>query len=342
MVLNQVTWCFILTQKDLDMKQNDEPNIAQRKWPRWKLIILIQILLIMALLVTYCSKPQTPPVKTRYLRASSPTAFFKTNALSSATATPSPCPAMTAKQIYHYIAGTDPCPMPMSSSEVAAQLNDPYATSVLIPNVGGAEWPTDTTQIQQAIQKGDQTMQALNYLVGEGSQIPPALTTFTQGGQQVIGNQDLRYVLTWGSSGTTPVIFLSAAPAGIVGGTPPPFLQVISFDPKKNKYNYFQYVSDNDLGTGSDNTQTWSWAGDSSNARNVSTIGQGCFQCHLNGGLNMKELTVPWNNWHSSKATISAANIPPAVAQDPIYKSLTVADSLQTNFQGAMFKMTMK
>src|SRR6266404_4772478 len=139
MVLNQVTWCFILTQKDLDMKQNDEPNIAQRKWPRWKLIIPIQILLIMALLVTYCSKPQTPPVKTRYRRASSPTAFCKTNALSSATATPSPCPAMTAKQIYHYIAGTDPCPMPMSSSEVAAQLNDPYATSVLIPNVGGAE-----------------------------------------------------------------------------------------------------------------------------------------------------------------------------------------------------------
>jgi hypothetical protein len=248
---------------------------------------------------------------------------------------------MTAKQVYRFIAGVDPCPTPMSSQQISAELNDPYAATVLIPNVGGSGWPTDTVKIQQAIQSGNPSMQALNYMLGEGSQIPPSLTTYTVNGQQVIGNQDLRYVLTWGSSGATPLIFLSAAPAGVVGGTPPPFLQVISFDPQKKKYNYFQYVSDNDLGTGTDTTQTWSWAGDSSFARNPSTIGQGCFQCHLNGGLNMKELTKPWNNWQSSSATISAANIPPAVKQDPIYLILTAADTFQMNFQGAMFNLTM-
>src|SRR5205814_1154138 len=106
--------------------------------------------------------------------------------LAAATSYPSPCPAMTAKQIYRFIDGIDPCPTPMSSPEIATALKDPYATTVLISNVGGAGWPTDTVQIQNAIQSGDPSMEALNYLLGEGSQIPPALTTYTLNGQQVI------------------------------------------------------------------------------------------------------------------------------------------------------------
>lgn len=316
---------------------------------RWKSVgpLMIVSLLAMTLpLVGSCSKPETEKPKTElakkhYRRASGALALLGAAPPRALTAANSNCAPMTPKQIYRFIAGIDQCPTLMSSAQIQAELNDLYATTVLIPNVGGAGWPTDTIQIQQAIQKGDPTLSAQNYLVGEGGQIPPALTTFTFNGQKVIGNQDLRYVLTWGPSGATPVIFLSAAPAGVLGGTPPPFLQVIAFDPKKKKYNYYQYVSDNDLGTGTDTTRSWSWAGDSSNARNPQTVGQGCFQCHLNGGLNMKELTVPWNNWNSPSATISAANIPPAVAQDPIYQNLTGADRLQSNFQNAMFVLTM-
>lgn len=302
-----------------------------------------QMLLILAIALTclQCAPVQkTVPaqIKKNYRRAA-PQAEARNKGLA-ATAAPSPCAAMTAKQIYRFIAGQDPCPVAMSPSDISAELNDPYATTVLIPNVGGAGWPTDTVQISSAIQNGNTGIQQNNYMLGEGSQIPPTLTTFTHDGQQVIGNQDLRYVLTWGASGSTPTMFLSAAPAGVLGGTPPPFLQVIAFDPKKKLYNYFQYVSVGDLGLGSDTTQTWSWAGDSSYARKPNTVGNGCFDCHLNGGLNMKELTVPWNNWNSSATGISAANIPPAVAQDPIYKNLNIANQFQTNFQSAMFNFT--
>ena len=325
----------------------EEPRENEKNTsPRYRVFLGLVIVLaaISVSLVAWSCRTNIAPTKVKYRRSLGVMPAENGATLKPPTATEttaSPCPAMTAKQIYRFIAGVDPCPTQMSSSDIAAELNDPYATTVLVPNAGGAGWPADTVHIQQAIQTGNPTMQALNYLVGEGSQIPPALTTFTLNGKQVIGNQDLRYVLTWGPSGSSPVIFLSAAPAGVIGGTPPPFLQVISFDPKKKKYNYFQYVSVNDLLGNGDTTQTWSWAGDSSFARNPNTIGQGCFQCHLNGGLNMKELTVPWNNWHSPSATISAANIPPAVAQDLIYQSLTGADKLQTNFQSAMFTLTM-
>jgi hypothetical protein len=311
----------------------------ENKYPL-RLFFLVLILFAATFPLLHCtSRQQDSSVKIQYRRARNWVAP-KMKLSAAAAPSPSPCPAMTAKQLYRYIAGQDPCPIPLPSPEIAAELNDPYATSVLIPNVGGAGWPTDIAQIQQGIQQGASSLQQLSYLVGEGSQIPPSLTTFTLNGQKVIGNQDLRYVLTWGTSGSTPVIFLSALPTEVLFGTPPPFLQVISFDPQKKKYNYFQYVSTNDLGVGTDTTQTWSWAGDSSYARNPTTIGQGCFACHLNGGLNMKELTVPWNNWNAPGTTISTANIPPALAQDPIYKNLSGADTLQTNFQNAWFLQT--
>lgn len=310
-----------------------------------KLYLSFQLLLLLAIALTslHCTPVQNtttePYAKKSYRRVGPQLATARPAGFNAAPA--SQCAAMTSKQIYRYIAGQDPCPVAMPSPEITAELNDPYATTVLIPNVGGAGWPTDTVTIVAAIAKGNSGVQQTNYMLGEGSQIPPSLTTFTYKGQQAIGNQDLRYVLTWGPSGSSPTMFLSAAPAGVIGGTPPPFLQVIAFDPQKKLFNYFQYVSTNDLGVGSDNTQTWSWAGDSSYARKPNTVGNGCFDCHLNGGLNMKELTAPWNNWNSNFATISAANIPPAVAQDPIYTSLSSANQLQINFQSAMFNLTM-
>jgi hypothetical protein len=128
----------------------------------------------------------------------------------------------------------------------------------------------------------------------------------------------------------------------IPDGTPPPFLQVISFDPKKNGFNYYQFINNADVIDGGSNAdlRTWSWAGDSTYARKPQTTGQGCFACHLNGGLNMKELTPPWNNWHSPQASVSTLNVPVAMANDSLFQTLTGADKLQAVFQGAMFSYT--
>lgn len=248
-----------------------------------------------------------------------------------------PCPSVNAGQIYRFVSGIDRCMTQMTDAEIGGELNDAWATLVLRPNVGATgSWPSSVTEIINAINAASQS-QGLNYqqnsyMVGEGSQVPASITPRDS-------NRNLRYVISWGPAGQTPVIFLSAAPDGVLPpGEPAPFLQIISFDSQKNGFNYYQYVNNAQVGApSSDDQKTWTWAGDSTYARRQETIGQGCFGCHLNGSLNMKELTPPWNNWHSTQATISFNNIPQAVAQDPLYTGLQGADRLQVVFQGAQF-----
>jgi hypothetical protein len=222
---------------------------------------------------------------------------------------------------------------PMSTQEIQAKLNDPYATLVLRPNAGGqGPWPATMADIVNAIATAPGTSPQLlqsSFMVGEGSQVPASVTPTSS-------NRDLRYVVAWGPSGQTPVIFLSGLPAGVQGGTPPMFLQVISYNPQNKLYNYYQYVDNGDVDGGPGGTKTWSWAGSGDLAFQSATAGEGCFQCHRNGGLNMKELTPPWNNWNSNQAQITAANVPPAVSQDPLFKNRASAQQLQGNFQAAM------
>jgi hypothetical protein len=59
----------------------------------------------------------------------------------------------------------------------------------------------------------------------------------------------------------------------------------------------------------------WFWAGHSNMAFNPATRLQGPFDGHVNGNLVMKELTLPWNNWHSSAASIDADVLSP---DDPL------------------------
>jgi hypothetical protein len=248
-----------------------------------------------------------------------------------ALAAQAPCPAVQPGQIYRFVAGVDACMAPMSADSVAAQLNDAWAVNVLRPNAGGAgPWPDSVAGIVSAIGASPAAYAPVSYMVGEGSQIPPSVTP-------VSSTRDLRYVVTFGTSAANPLIFLSARPAGVQGGTPPSFLQVISYDPQKRKYNYYQYVNNDDVQApqGPDSTRTWAWAGDSGGATNSQTTEQGCFACHLNGGLNMKERTFPWNNWNSNAALIPATNLPTAVQQDPLFRGLISANQLETVFEAA-------
>lgn len=250
----------------------------------------------------------------------------------------SPCPAVQAGQLYRFIAGVDSCLTPMSSDSIA-ELNDPWAEKVLRKNAGGKGiWPSSVANILDAVQTSEPTYIRRSYMLGEGSQIPPSVTPTSS-------NRDVRYIVTWEGSSTSastnPVIFLSARPAGTPGGTPPSFLQVISFDSSKQLFNYYQYVGNADVNApASDSTQTWAWAGDSSQAHDPRTATQGCFQCHLNGGLNMKERNVPWNNWNSSSAAILPSNLPAEVQQDPLFQKVGIASQFQSVFEGQMFTLT--
>lgn len=243
------------------------------------------------------------------------------------------CPPVQPGEIYRFVAGVDACMVPMDSGDVSAELNDPWAVNVLRPNAGGqGPWPDDVASVVAAVGASPAAYTPVSYMVGEGSQIPPSVTPVTS-------SRDLRYVITFGPNAGNPVIFLSARPAEVQGGTPPEFLQVISYDPNKRKFNYYQYVDNADVGGdtagGADGTPTWAWAGDSGGAMDSRTAVQGCFMCHLNGGLNMKERTLPWNNWNSTAALIPPGNVPPALRTDPLFSGLLGANGFEIVYEAA-------
>lgn len=211
---------------------------------------------------------------------------------------------------------------PMSAAEVA-NLHDPFAQTVLVPGQGNPNrWPGDVEPLVSLISTLPIGASQHSYVLGEGGQITTAVAPRS-------ADRGLRYVVTWSGNTSSPTVFLSAAPTSTHPGTPPPFLQVIGYDAARNRFNYYEYISN--PGTA---TRTWAYAGNSENARLSQTRGKGCMMCHINGGLNMKELVSPWNNWNSPASNISPNNVPAEMVADKLYSQADGADQFQTVFQG--------
>lgn len=223
------------------------------------------------------------------------------------------CAPVESGKIYRFIEGMDLCVTPMTEQEIVEKLNDPFATAILRKGT----FPDSVDAIVTAVSNSGLNLRQANYLVGEGSQIPTTVASRE-------APRNLRYVLTWGTSPTSSAqIFLNAAPGGNSG-----FLQLISWNAQANKYNFFEFREQVGERTGT-STKVWSWTGDSSMARTPQTMGRGCFDCHHNGVVIMKELASPWNNWHSQLATISPLVVPMAVAQEQIFQNLSGAQDLE-------------
>ncbi|MBO3460874.1 hypothetical protein G4P69_19740 [Aetokthonos hydrillicola CCALA 1050] len=227
------------------------------------------------------------------------------------------CEPVVAGKIYRYIAGIDQCVTPMTDQDIATNLNDPFATEILRKG----SFPNSVDSISTTIGGSGLNLQQANYLVGEGSQIPTRIASREE-------PRNLRYVLTWGKSTTSAQILLSAAPGGNSS-----FLQVISWNPQANKFNFYEF-REQEGQTRGDSTKVWSWAGDSAMAKTDQTMGHGCFDCHHNGVLIMKELAFPWNNWNSQLATISPLVVPLAVAEEKFFKNLNGAEDFEKTVRG--------
>jgi hypothetical protein len=108
-------------------------------------------------------------------------------------------------------------------------------------------------------------------------------------------------------------------------------MEMIGWDPVKKAFNYYRYISNSEVvdDDPADDVRTWTYAGDTASSRSSASAGRGCFSCHRNGGLNMKELKAPWNNWHSQLALIRAGNVPTGVASDPLFREASNAESLE-------------
>jgi hypothetical protein len=196
----------------------------------------------------------------------------------------------------------------MTLEEQQANLNDLWGKEVLRQG----KFPQEVKHSQQAIAQANRNLTEKIYLVAEGGQIPLSVAPRDK-------NRNPRLAITWKSNG-----ILSTLLSGNPG--PTRFLQVIAWDPQKKKFNYYELNDD----------KNWSWAGDSSHARQPQFIGQGCFDCHHNGSVIMKELKFPWNNWKSQLATIDLSFLPIMVAQDSNLSKLIGAEQLEQDIEGGV------
>ncbi|MUG97309.1 hypothetical protein F7734_35270 [Scytonema sp. UIC 10036] len=223
------------------------------------------------------------------------------------------CAPVESGKIHRFIDGMDSCVAPMTEQEIGENLNDPFATAILRKGI----FPDSVDAIVTEVSNSGLNLQQANYLLGEGSQIPTTVASREE-------PRNLRYVLTWGTSPTSSAQILLNAPPGRDSS----FLQVISWNAQAKKYNFYEFRAQ--VGeTDNISTRVWVWAGDSPMAHAPQTMGHGCFDCHHNGVVIMKELAFPWNNWHSQRAIISPLNVPLAVAQEQIFQNLNGAENLE-------------
>lgn len=252
-----------------------------------------------------------------YLKANHPHFLSSPEARGFSNRAMQSCTPVEVGKIYRFIDGVDTCVMPMTDREISQALNDPFATAILRKG----SFPDSVDLISKAVLGTGLNLQEANYLVGEGSQIPTTVASRDL-------PRNLRYVLTWGASKTSAQILLSASPGGNSS-----FLQAISWNPQANKYNFYEFREQ--VGeTSGISTKVWSWAGDSAMAQTGQSIGHGCFDCHHNGVVIMKELAPPWNNWNSQFGGISPLVVPLAIAQETFFKNLNGAQDFENVVRG--------
>lgn len=193
-------------------------------------------------------------------------------------------PGLLDDTVNQLILGIDESPIAMSPQDLATQLNDPFATKLLAAGI----FPNTAGEVLHALEQVDGPGGALAlqrfYVVGEGSQIPPSPAT------QVMRN--MRFLVACGDGQDGPEVVVSAfhPDQGMV--------ELVAWDAVTGGFNFYRTMTD---------SNAWVFAGNSRHALVEPTRGQGPFESHVNGHLLMKELKVPWVNWHSPFATVDAS-----------------------------------
>jgi hypothetical protein len=189
-------------------------------------------------------------------------------------------------KIYRFIAGRDAVPVVIPQDKGRELLFDPFAQGVLF---SGNPLPLSLRSLISRLDQigtGDPAALPLqrSFVVADGGQIQ-----WTQETEAL--ERDFRFVVTRQHDGASVPDLLISASTDLDSQTA--FLQVIGWDAKSGAFQFY------DRREGS-----WVWAGSSWDALEPDSRSHGPFDSHVNGALNMKELKLPWINWHSQSATI--------------------------------------
>jgi hydroxyacylglutathione hydrolase len=204
----------------------------------------------------------------------------------------------------------------MGADEVHERLEDPFAQLVL----SDPELPSGVPDVLRALDRHNTEPEGLPtqevYLVSESGQILVAEDQDLQRGERAVITR---------TRGQDAIVMITPS-------TREPILEVIAWDADRNVFNYYAR----------EGIRTWVWKGSSPDALKDPSRGQGCFKCHMNGAPIMKELLVPWTNWHSQSAPIQNESIPTdsPLKNDPLFmpQNLTDASQLEKHIQAWIAK----
>jgi hypothetical protein len=194
---------------------------------------------------------------------------------------------LDATTIHRFVVGEDSQPRPFEAAEAETELGDPFANLVLLRGV----FPRTAAEALDALAAAaDDKLLAeqRSFVLGEGTQL--ADSSAASGVQR-----DVRFVVSTGTDSRGPEVIVSAFhPASSD-------IELMGWDRAKGGFNYYRAV-----GKG----PTWVFAGNSAHALSDPTRGKGPFESHASGAILMKELKIPWNNWHSFEATMPDSVFP--------------------------------
>jgi hypothetical protein len=116
-------------------------------------------------------------------------------------------------------------------------------------------------------------------------------------------------------------------------------LEAWGWDDARSRYNYYRL--DRQPGEAG---LTWKFRGSSVGADALSKTARDgtCMRCHINGGPVMKELKLPWNNWHSSSSPLDyldgLGTGDWSIAAEPRFRQLSDALRLEVDVIGPSIK----
>jgi hypothetical protein len=219
-------------------------------------------------------------------------------------------PATDTKALHRFVVGVDPAPRKLTAAETRA-LGDPFATLLLAKGKFPRTAEAVIEGLRAAVPKGHALKELSTFLVGEGSQLP---------GRE---SEGLRFIVMLGRGRQGPDVFLSVADPKASHG-----VEVMAWKRGAGGFNYYRSTGDPPM---------WMFAGNSRDALDPKSRLKGPFESHPSGALLMKELKVPWQNWHSSFARIPATAFPQGDPRrrHPWFKDLDPGGAYTLEFEGA-------
>lgn len=217
--------------------------------------------------------------------------------------------AVPAGKFLKFFLGRDQPPGREVTSEERGQLADAFVRLVL----DTSRFPTTLVDLLAIVDEWNDRPaglpQQLSFVVAEGGQVPwsPQTSHVRRG---------FRLVVARGRGNRFSLFVSTAAPTD----SATIFLQVLAWDPEAGAFQFYERRGG-----------SWLWAGSSWQALEEDTRGQGPFDSHINGGMVMKELELPWLHWHSMAQTITPEVLPPGdpLRNEPLFLSRAGAERLE-------------